>query len=260
TKLPFSGELPTVSLESEEQKLIVVTPRLGKLFAELWDKTGSEVHPHTEYSISGPMSFEGVTDAQGRLLHEDVAPGEYELTLKVDVNRALKPSSDGNGTDEAGAGATSTAGGAAAADGEGAGADGAYEPEIEEYKTRVVAVDPTVGEPQLRFVGVVPRVHLARLRGMLFDTNKTFILPTALPSLQKIRTLYEELDPAELLVVGHTDTTSEPSVNDPLSKKRADSMAQYLTDDVDGWLANYESSVPQKERWGAREDRLMMLK
>src|SRR5690606_17867309 len=106
----------------------------------------------------------------------------------------------------------------------------------------------------------VPRVHLARLRGMLFDTNKTFILPTALPSLQKIRTLYEQLDPAEVLVVGHTDTTGEPSVNDPLSKKRADAMAQYLTDDVDGWLANYESSVPQKERWGAREDRLMLLK
>src|SRR5690606_3404170 len=242
TKLPFDGELPTVSLESEEQKLIVVTPRLGKLFAELWDKTGSEVHAHTEYSISGPMSFEGVTDAQGRLLHEDVAPGEYELTLKVDVHRALKPAPAGEGT----------------ADGGGAGGD--YEPEIEESKTTLVVVDPTVGEPQLRFVGVVPRVHLARLRGMLFDTNKTFILPTALPSLQKIRTLYEQLDPAEVLVVGHTDTTGEPSVNDPLSKKRADAMAQYLTDDVDGWLANYESSVPQKERWGAREDRLMLLK
>src|SRR5690606_22228254 len=246
TELPFDGELATVSLESEEQKLIVVTPRLGKLFAELWDKTGSEVHAHTEYSISGPMGFEGVTDAQGRLLHEDVAPGEYELTLKVDVNRALKPAPAGEGT--AGSG------------GAGAGAGGDYEPEIEESKTTLVVVDPTVGEPQLRFVGVVPRVHLARLRGMLFDTNKTFILPTALPSLQKIRTLYEQLDPAEVLVVGHTDTTGEPSVNDPLSKKRADAMAQYLTDDVDGWLANYESSVPQKERWGAREDRLMLLK
>src|SRR5690606_18823023 len=94
----------------------------------------------------------------------------------------------------------------------------------------------------------------------LFDTNKTFILPTALPALEKIRTLYEELNPSELLIVGHTDTSGEPAINDPLSKKRADSMRQYLEDDVDGWLANYETSVPQKERWGPREDRLMLLK
>src|SRR5690606_35300734 len=125
TKLPFDGELLTVSLESEEQKLIVVTPRLGKLFAELWDKTGSEVHAHTEYTISGPMSFEGVTDAQGRLLHEDVAPGEYKLTLKVDVNRALKPAPAGEGAGGGGGGA-------------GGGAGGDYEPELEESKTTLV--------------------------------------------------------------------------------------------------------------------------
>lgn len=48
---------------------MVITPPVGKLFVELWDKTGRVRHSATEYSSSGPESFKGTTDEQGRLLH-----------------------------------------------------------------------------------------------------------------------------------------------------------------------------------------------
>jgi hypothetical protein len=71
-----------------------------------------------------------------------------------------------------------------------------------------------------------------------------------------MRDLYEQNSPSHLLIVGHTDTTAEPSINDPLSVARAKSVQAYLVDDVDTWLQNYDASG--KGKWGAREDRLMI--
>ena len=190
---------------------------------ELWDKKGRRRHAETAYTIAGPTTFEGTTDAEGRLLHERVPSGDYTLTLTQTFPEELK-----------------------------------LPPETHEVP--LVVRRAASANPQVRRVGAIPHASLARLRGMVFDTNKTFLLPTALPALRKIRELYERHNPSRLLIVGHTDTSGEPNVNDPLSLERAKSVEQYLTDDVDAWLKNYEASVPQKKRWGAREDRLMMLK
>ena len=95
---------------------------------------------------------------------------------------------------------------------------------------------------------------MARLTGLLFDTNKTFIKNKTLENFKKIRTMYHNNNPSQLLIVGHTDTTGTASVNDPLSLKRSESVAQFLNDDVEAWFKNYSSSVPFKERWGASED------
>ena len=99
---------------------------------------------------------------------------------------------------------------------------------------------------------------MARISGMLFDTNKTFLLPSTIVGLKRIRKVYEENSPGELLIVGHTDTTGEPSYNNPLSMERAESLKHFLTDNVQEWLNNYKKSVPEKKRWGATED-LMMI-
>jgi hypothetical protein len=123
--------------------------------------------------------------------------------------------------------------------------------------TNLVALPESQSNVQERWLGAVPEVRMARLRGMVFDTNKTFLLPTAMPSLSKIRSYYERNNPSHLLIVGHTDTTGD-SVNDKLSKDRAEAVKQFLTDDVQAWLKNYGSAVAEKQRWGAREDRLMM--
>lgn len=105
---------------------------------------------------------------------------------------------------------------------------------------------------------VQPWVIRARLIGMYFDTNKAFLLPTAMGSICNIKQLYDAYPTAAVLVVGHTDTTGDPSYNDPLSVERAKSTAAFLQDDVDAWLAWYGAGVAYEKRWGGREDGLML--
>lgn len=107
-------------------------------------------------------------------------------------------------------------------------------------------------------ISVQPYVLLARLFGLVFETSKCFLLPEAIPSLRAMRRIYIANPDTTLLLVGHTDTTGEPSYNDPLSLERADSMAAYLQDDVDAWLEFYGTGKPAEKRWGSREDGLMM--
>ncbi|MEM6993625.1 MAG: OmpA family protein [Myxococcota bacterium] len=105
---------------------------------------------------------------------------------------------------------------------------------------------------------VQPRVVLGRLRGMLFDTNKTFLLPSALPELQRLKRLYDEHEGSTLLVVGHTDTSGDAGTNDPLSLARAQAVEAFVRDNPEPWLAWYESGKPYWQRWGAREDGQML--
>jgi outer membrane protein OmpA-like peptidoglycan-associated protein len=105
---------------------------------------------------------------------------------------------------------------------------------------------------------VQPRVILARIKGMLFDTNKSFLLPKALSHLPRLTALYQQRRGASVLAVGHTDRSGDPAVNDPLSLERAEAMAAFLRDDPAPWLAWYEGSKPASKRWGAHEDGLML--
>lgn len=59
------------------------------------------------------------------------------------------------------------------------------------------------------------------------------------------------------MVVGHTDTTGAPIVNDPLSLERTKATLAYLEDDVDTWLTFYGTSVPAERRWSEPEDASM---
>ena len=105
---------------------------------------------------------------------------------------------------------------------------------------------------------VQPRVVCARILELLFATNKAFLLPSALGHIHAIVALYEKRPNSKLLIVGHTDSSGEPHVNDPLSLARADSIRAYLTDDVAAWLDFYGSHMSSKARWGATEDDLML--
>jgi hypothetical protein len=105
---------------------------------------------------------------------------------------------------------------------------------------------------------VQPRVICARILELLFDTNKTFLLPSALQHIRAVVELYAKRPKAQLLIVGHTDTTGDPDVNDPLSLNRARSIKAYLEDDVDTWLDYYGDHMHPNARWGAHEDHLML--
>jgi len=107
-------------------------------------------------------------------------------------------------------------------------------------------------------ISIQPYVMLARLFGLTFETSKAFLMPEAIPSVRAMRRLYDANPQTTLLLVGHTDTVGDPSYNDPLSLERAESMAAFLTDDVDAWYAWYGTSEPSEKRWGSREDGLMM--
>ncbi|MEN9581545.1 MAG: OmpA family, partial [Pseudomonadota bacterium] len=105
---------------------------------------------------------------------------------------------------------------------------------------------------------LVPKAICASLMGAAFDSNKTFLLPQCIPGLRLVHELLVERPQAELLVVAHTDASGEPAVNDPLSLARAEMAQAWFKDDVDAWLANYDAGVPKSQRWGVREDNLMV--
>ncbi|HYQ15278.1 MAG TPA: OmpA family protein, partial [Polyangiaceae bacterium] len=218
----FRGQkLGPFSLKAEVPNTVVLQPPLGQLFIELWDKSGRVVHANRKYEIDGPASFSGVTDEQGRLKHEQVRGGDYELTLFVEPNPD--------------------------------------EPEFEPHQVKVplVTLAPAEAAPQVRFVGAVPQATLTRMLGAFFNTNKTFLLPDGVASLADIEAVFRDNNPSQLLVVGHTDTTADAKINDPLSLERAKSLIAFLKDDVETWLKNYDSP-PAGLQWGAAEDQAML--
>lgn len=110
-----------------------------------------------------------------------------------------------------------------------------------------------------RYVIVVrPRAVVFRFSGLVFDTNKNFILPGCIPLLKSLKPIYEQRPDNKLLIVGHTDTSGEPDYNDELSLERARAVEAYLNQDDGAWLARYQTSVQEKKRWGELEDRQMI--
>ena len=111
---------------------------------------------------------------------------------------------------------------------------------------------------KLRIVSVQPYVARVRLIGGFFDTGKCFVLPRGLDGIRGVVRMYDDYPKSKLLAVGHTDTKGKPAYNDTLSVERAEAVKDYLTDNVDGWYKWYETSAPVEERWGSKEDHLMI--
>lgn len=104
-----------------------------------------------------------------------------------------------------------------------------------------------------------PPVARAHLHGLYFNSNKCFLLPSAVPSLRRLVTTYARHPDAEVLFVGHADAAGTEDDNLALSGERADAMQAYLCDDVEAWLAWYGEEVPKSKRWGKREDDDMIV-
>ncbi len=131
---------------------------------------------------------------------------------------------------------------------------------------------PLVGEPQTSVALSPERSHThviqpwvvrAHLDGLVFDTNKCFLLPDAVHRAQgdapmdRLRTWLDAHPDTTALVVGHTDPSGDPSYNDPLSVERAETFIAFLTRDVAHWTAFYDHPAYEK-RWGVHEDRAML--
>lgn len=104
---------------------------------------------------------------------------------------------------------------------------------------------------------VVLRGKTVRLIGFSFDLGKSFVLPEALAGIREVTKRCTAVGATHLLVVGHADSTGNSEYNLALSKKRAQMLAAYFTDDAAVWLPSYDDPDPE-QRWGPREDRLML--
>jgi outer membrane protein OmpA-like peptidoglycan-associated protein len=222
TTLTFeSAPIGPIAVRPAVPNTVVIQPPRGTLFVELFDKTGRRRLSGVDYTIDGTDSFSGTTDDIGRLRHDDVFPGDYALSFTLEFFDGDDQTSDS-------------------------------------YTSPLVVLPAGSSEPERRMLGAVPYSVLARLH-LSFNTNKAFLLPTALPAVRSLRKIYFANNPSKLLIVGHADTAGSSSFNDELSLDRAKAMLAYLKDDRDSWLAFYGQSVPKPKRWGAVEDRLMLI-
>ncbi|MBL4683804.1 MAG: OmpA family protein [Nannocystaceae bacterium] len=73
------------------------------------------------------------------------------------------------------------------------------------------------------------------IEGIYFDTSKATIKAKSQPKLDKAIKLLKEYDTLRLEVSGHTDSKGNDGYNRELSKRRADSVKQYMVDaGIDG--------------------------
>src|SRR5258708_7697482 len=105
----------------------------------------------------------------------------------------------------------------------------------------------------------VSTVLRARLTGLLFEANKNFLLPEGEQGMRRLNQLFEQNRRPQLLITGHTDRVFTPEFNLTLSEERAAAIAAYLRDDVEVWFKRYDQGLPEKKRWGDREDQHMLL-
>jgi outer membrane protein OmpA-like peptidoglycan-associated protein len=97
-----------------------------------------------------------------------------------------------------------------------------------------------------------------RLVGILFETDKSFLLPSSMPGIRQLKSIYDQHVGKTALVSGHADRAGAASHNLALSVDRAKSVAAFLQDDDDDWMTRYQAGAHQSAVWGTREDQYML--
>lgn len=69
---------------------------------------------------------------------------------------------------------------------------------------------------------------MVRLKGLQFPTGKDTIGPRNQALLNKVETALEQVDPAKIIIEGHTDNTGNADINTQLSQKRAQAVEHFL--------------------------------
>ena len=70
--------------------------------------------------------------------------------------------------------------------------------------------------------------HIFQLNNILFDTDKTTLLPVAFPELNKLVAHLKKHEQLQLEIRGHTDSVGSAMYNQDLSRRRARAVASYL--------------------------------
>ncbi|MBP3270062.1 MAG: OmpA family protein [Bacteroidales bacterium] len=64
--------------------------------------------------------------------------------------------------------------------------------------------------------------------GILFDTNKSDLKAASKSELSEFANKMSDMQDTDITIYGHTDSSGNDSINQPLSEKRAQSVANYL--------------------------------
>lgn len=111
-----------------------------------------------------------------------------------------------------------TAGGAAV----GAAIGNIFDRQEKELKTKLkgsgVEVERT-GQGEIKLVAP---------ENITFDTNSSIIKPKFEDLLDKVAEVLQKYPDSDIIVSGHTDSTGNDSINEPLSRNRASSVSSYL--------------------------------
>lgn len=75
---------------------------------------------------------------------------------------------------------------------------------------------------------------LIRLKKINFPTGGTQVPESSKALLGKVSSVIEELNAKNVEIQGHTDSTGSAEINKKISKERAQAVAEYLGDEVDG--------------------------
>src|SRR5690606_17721645 len=71
-------------------------------------------------------------------------------------------------------------------------------------------------------------LYLVMPGNITFNTNSADIRADFFPVLNSVAKVLAEFNQTSIRVTGHTDSTGSDSINQPLSERRADSVAIYL--------------------------------
>jgi len=90
-------------------------------------------------------------------------------------------------------------------------------------------------------------VECARISGVHFETDKSFIRPSVVDDMQPLEDALARNPDAKVMIFGHTDKVGSDPYNKDLSERRALSAYAFITDDAETWEKLYN-----KEKWGTK--------
>ena len=103
---------------------------------------------------------------------------------------------------------------------------------IGKHMDKVKAEAEAVKNAQVQTVTDANGLHAVKVTfdsGILFDTNKADLKPAAKTSLTKFAEVLKNNTDCDVAIYGHTDNTGNDAINVPLSKNRAVSVQNFLS-------------------------------
>jgi hypothetical protein len=136
---------------------------------------------------------------------------------------------------------------------------GAYDIDAGTFKIEMPVRTGTVPDEELALDDEeeAKTARRVRLTGMLFDANKCFLLPQALPGIKTIIAMHDEEPDAEVLIVGHAGSDEDLKGAD-IAFDRAQILGAYLKSKPNVWLNWFGPDKKARSRWGTREVQLML--